>query len=110
MGIQKKIVYSTEEMRKLFDSVEEKLDEKDREIVLKMLENFNGLIRCAIKQKEYIKSHEKEYVDNMKQNHQLMEDNKKLKDKIERLEIHKKSLLNELLEIKGKCRKYKIEI
>lgn len=104
------MIYNTGEMRRLYDSIENNLDEETKETLRKMMATFNGIVRAAARQKQYIEDHEKEYADNMNENHKLKQKNKLLEEKIDRLELHKKSMQNEISEYKAILKKHKIKL
>jgi len=102
--------YSTEEMRKLYNIIESKIDDKDKEVFQSIMAKYNGIVRVAIRQKEYIEKHEQEYVDNMNQNHKLIEKNRLLEEKIDKLLIIKKCMQEELREKNAILRKLNIKV
>ena len=102
-------IYSTEEMKKLYSMIEKTVNIEDREVLHTMMEKFNGIVRTAVRQHEYIKTHEKQYADNMNENHKLKEEKKRLEDKINRLQIVKKCMQEEMRELKQILRKLNIK-
>lgn len=104
------MTYNTEEIRKLFQSIEDSLNEEDKEIVKRIISDYNGIIKIAVRQQEYIKEHQKQYTDNMNKNHTLTEENKKLRERIERIQISRRCMAEEMRELKQTLRKSNIKI
>ena len=103
-------IYSTKEMKKLYSMIENTLNTQEKEILQLMMEKFNGIVKIAIRQHEYITAHENEYADNMKMNHKLIEKNKLLEEKIDRLLINKKYMQEELRQKNAILRKLNIKV
>lgn len=100
-------VYNTEEMRRMYNLIESRLELQDRLFLQEMMEKFNGIARKAIKFKKYIQEHEKEYAEQMDQNCKLIERNQHLEDENKRYKNADKERLEYIKTLEKEVRDYK---
>ena len=100
-------VYKTEEMRKLYNIIETKLNLEDKQFLQEMMEKFNGIARKATKLKKYIQDHEKDYAEQTDQNCKLIERNQHLEDENKRYKNANKERLEYIKTLEKEVRDYK---
>lgn len=101
------MTYNTEEMRRMYNLIETRLEIQDKIFLQTMMEKFNGIARKAVKLKRYIQEHEKDYAEQMDRNCKLIERNKFLEDENKRYKNLSKDRLEYIKQLEKDIKDYK---
>lgn len=93
-------VYNTESISKLYQSIESHLTKEEQATVKEIIETFNALIKCAIKQKKTIDRRESQWLKESKENDKLKMYVEDLKESIELRNTVIKGMRNDIKELK----------